>query len=71
MAVAAVDLGGQDAARQLADAAQAELGAVDALVNNAATEPQIRFHVLRPDEIEFVLQVDLTTPLLLSRLRRG
>lgn len=48
VAVAAVDLGGQDAARQVADAAQAELGAVDVLVNNAATEPQIRFHVLRP-----------------------
>ena len=68
VAVAAVDLGGQDAARQVADAAQAELGAVDVLVNNAATEPQIRFHVLRPDEIEYVLRVDLTTPLLLSRL---
>ena len=48
VAVAAVDLGGQDAARQVAAAAQAELGAVDVLVNNAATEPQIRFHVLRP-----------------------
>ena len=68
VAVAAVDLGGQDAARQVADAARAELGAVDVLVNNAATEPQIRFHVLRPDEIEYVLRVDLTTPLLLSRL---
>jgi NAD(P)-dependent dehydrogenase (short-subunit alcohol dehydrogenase family) len=52
----------------VADAAQAELGAVDVLINNAATEPQIRFHVLCPDEIEYVLRVDLTTPLLLSRL---
>jgi short-subunit dehydrogenase len=68
VAVAAVDLGSQGAARQVADAAQAELGAVDVLVNNAATEPQIRFHVLSPDEIEYVLRVDLTTPLLLSRL---
>src|SRR6201993_726517 len=50
VAVAAVDLGGQDAARQVADAAQAELGAVDVLVNNAATEPQIPFHVLPPHE---------------------
>src|SRR5258708_39514325 len=33
VAVAAVDLGGQDAARQVADAAQAELGAVDVLGN--------------------------------------
>ena len=48
VAVAAVDLGGHDAARQVAAAAQAELGPVDVLVNNAATEPQIRFHVLSP-----------------------
>ena len=68
VAVAAVDLGGHDAARQVAAAAQAELGPVDVLVNNAATEPQIRFHVLSPGEIEYVLRVDLTTPLLLSRL---
>src|SRR5260221_6534820 len=67
VAVAAVDLGDQDAARQVADAAQAELGAVDVLVNNAATEPQIRFHVLSPGEIEYVLRVDLNTPLLHSR----
>jgi short-subunit dehydrogenase len=68
VAVAAVDLGGQDAASQVADAAQAALGTVDVLVNNAATEPQIRFHVLSLSEIEYVLRVDLTTPLLLSRL---
>jgi short-subunit dehydrogenase len=68
VAVAAIDLGEHDAARRVAAAAQAELGAVDVLVNNAATEPQIRFHVLGTDEIEYVLQVDLTTPLLLSRL---
>jgi short-subunit dehydrogenase len=38
------------------------------LINNAATEPQTRFHVLTPAEIEDVLQVDLISPLLLSRL---
>jgi NAD(P)-dependent dehydrogenase (short-subunit alcohol dehydrogenase family) len=38
------------------------------LVNNAAIEPQTRFHVLTPAEIEQVLQVDLISPLLLSRL---
>ena len=68
VAVAAVDLGGPDAAGQVADAAQAELGAVDVLVNNAAIEPQIRFHILSPAEIDYVLRVDLATPLLLSRL---
>jgi short-subunit dehydrogenase len=68
VAVAAIDLGGGQAARQIAEAAAAELGTVDVLVNNAATEPQIRFHVLTPSEIERVLQVDLISPLLLSRL---
>ncbi|HEY4850722.1 MAG TPA: SDR family NAD(P)-dependent oxidoreductase [Streptosporangiaceae bacterium] len=68
VAVAAIDLGGRRAADQIAEAAAAELGAVDVLVNNAATEPQTRFHVLTPAEIERVLQVDLISPLLLSRL---
>src|SRR6266702_878776 len=67
-AVAAVDLGDPSAARQIAEAAAAELGTVDVLVNNAATEPQTRFHVLTPAEIGNVLQVDLISPLLLARL---
>ena len=66
VAVAAVDLAGRQAAQQVAEAAQAELGHADVLVNNAATEPQTRFHVLTPAEIEDVLQVDLISPLLLS-----
>src|SRR6516225_2061705 len=68
VSTAAIDLGGPQAARQVAEAARAELGHVDVLVNNAATEPQIRFHVLTPAEIEDVMQVDLISPLLLSRL---
>jgi short-subunit dehydrogenase len=68
VAVAAIDLGGRQAAHRVAEAAAAELGTVDVLVNNAATEPQTRFHVLDPGEIEAVLQVDLLSPLLLSRL---
>src|SRR5215469_467485 len=68
VSAAAIDLGGPQAARQVADAAAAELGSVDVLVNNAATEPQTRFHVLSPGEIENVLQVDLISPLLLARL---
>jgi short-subunit dehydrogenase len=66
--VAAIDLGDPQAAQQVAEAAVAELGSVDVLVNNAATEPQTRFHVLTLGEIEHVLQVDLISPLLLSRL---
>jgi len=68
VSTAAIDLGGPQAARQVADAAAAGLGRVDVLVNNAATEPQTRFHVLTPAEIEHVLQVDLISPLLLARL---
>ena len=68
VAVAAIDLAGRQAAHQVAEAAQTELGSVDVLVNNAATEPQTRFHVLTPAEVEDVLQVDLISPLLLSRL---
>jgi short-subunit dehydrogenase len=68
VSTAGIDLGGPQAARQVAEAATAELGGVDVLVNNAATEPQTRFHVLTPAEIERVLQVDLISPLLLARL---
>jgi len=68
VSTAAIDLGGPQAAGQVADAAAAELGGVDVLVNNAATEPQTRFHVLTPAEIQQVLQVDLISPLLLARL---
>jgi len=68
VAVTAVDLAGRQAADRVAEAAAAELGPVDVLVNNAATEPQTRFHVLSPAEIEQVLHVDLISPLLLSRL---
>src|SRR5580693_1888940 len=67
-AVAAVDLGDPSAARQIAEVAAVELGTVDVLVNNAATEPQTRFHVLTPAEIANVLQVDLISPLVLTRL---
>jgi short-subunit dehydrogenase len=68
VSVAAIDLGGAQAARHVAEAATAELGTTDVVVNNAATEPQTRFHVLTPAEIEHVLQVDLISPLLLGRL---
>ena len=68
VAVAAIDLGGRQAAHQVAEAAAAELGTIEVLVNNAATEPQTRFHALTPGELEDVLQVDLISPLLLSRL---
>ncbi len=68
VAVAAIDLAGRQAAEQVAEAAAAELGTVDVLVNNAAVELQRRFHTLDTDEIEHVIRVDLTTPIVLTRL---
>ena len=68
VAVAAIDLAGRQAAEQVAAAAAAELGTVDVLVNNAAVELQRRFHTLDTDEIEHVIRVDLTTPIVLTRL---
>ncbi len=68
VAVAAIDLAGRQAAEQVAEAAAAELGTVDVLVNNAAVELQRRFHALDTDEIEHVIRVDLTTPIVLTRL---
>jgi len=68
VSVAAVDLAADGAARRIADAAMRELGAVDVLVNNAAVEPQRRFHLLGWDELESVLRVDLLTPIELSHL---
>ncbi len=55
VSAAVIDLGAPQAAQQVADAAAAELTTVDILVNNAATEPQTRFHMLTPAEIEHVL----------------
>jgi short-subunit dehydrogenase len=68
VATLAADLGDPGTAERVFSAAEQELGHVDILVNNAAVEPQTRFHVLTPDEISYVLQVDLSTPILLSRL---
>jgi short-subunit dehydrogenase len=63
-----VNLCAPKAPRGVTNKPPAELGTVDVLVNNAATEPQTRFHVLTPADIEHVLQVDLISPLLLARL---
>ena len=68
VAVAAIDLGGPRAPQQIVEAAVAELGGADVLVNNAAVELQRRFHTLEPAEIESVLRVDLVTPIEMSRL---
>jgi short-subunit dehydrogenase len=48
-------------------AAEALLGPVDVLVNNAGGDPQRQFHNLGEDEIEAVLALNLRAPLLLAR----
>jgi len=68
VAVAAIDLSGPRSAQQVVEAAVAELGGADVLVNNAAVELQRRFHTLDPAEIDSVLRVDLVTPIETSRL---
>src|SRR5437764_6646201 len=66
VAIAPVDLANPHAARQIAAAADAELGGVDVLVNNAAVELQRRFHTLETEEIEAIIRVDLITPIELT-----
>lgn len=68
ISTASVDLGTDNAAQRVVEAAEEALGQVDVLVNNAAVELQTRFHVLTPEEVAYVLQVDLAAPVLLSRL---
>ncbi|HYX76698.1 MAG TPA: SDR family NAD(P)-dependent oxidoreductase [Gaiellaceae bacterium] len=68
VAFAPIDLGDRDAAERIAETAASKLGSVDVLVNNAAVELQRRFHTLSTDEIANVVQVDLLTPIELSRL---
>lgn len=68
VAVAVVDLSAGDAPARVLAAAERELGHVDVLVNNAALEPQVRFHTLGPEEIGRLMQVNLLTPVVLSRL---
>jgi short-subunit dehydrogenase len=54
--------------RAILETAEAELGPVDVLVNNAGGDPQRQFHNLTEHDIEAVLDLNLTSALLLSRL---
>lgn len=45
-----------------------ELGGIDVLVNNAGIEVRGPYHTTTPEEIEQVLQANLTAPMLLTRL---
>ncbi len=62
------DLTDPAALEALVDRAQDEFGAIDVLVNNAAIERICVYDKLRAVEIERVVRVNLTAPMLLTRL---
>ena len=53
--------------QELVDRAAAELGPIDILVNNAGTELASRYTDLDPTQIEAMVNLNLTAPLLLTR----
>ena len=61
------DLGAPGAVEDLAVAAEAAVGPIDALVNNAGVEVAAPFTTLDPTEIDQLLALDLAIPLLLTR----
>jgi short-subunit dehydrogenase len=52
----------------IVETARRELGSIDVLVNNAGGEPQREFHQLTEHEIEGILDLNLTSAVVLSRL---
>jgi short-subunit dehydrogenase len=62
------DLTSPEDRRQLIRAVQHQLGPVDVLVNNAGGDLQREFHNLSEDEIQGVLELNLTSAVMLTRL---
>ena len=62
------DVTSVDGRHAIVEEAQRELGSIDVLVNNAGGEPQREFHRLTEHEIEGVLDLNLTSAVILSRL---
>src|SRR5206468_2939036 len=52
----------------IVETVEREIGPVDVLVNNAGGDPQRQFHNLTEHEIEAILDLNLTSALILSRL---
>lgn len=65
--VAVVDLARVDESTQWIAGAEAALGPIDVLVNNAGTTIVDRFEDVRPSEVQRLFAVDLLAPLLLTR----
>lgn len=64
----AADLLAPGAAAAVAEAAEARLGPVSLLVNNAALEQTRTYHLVPPGDIEAAVRLNLTLPMLLTRL---
>lgn len=58
----------RDARSALVSAAERTFGSVDVLVNNAGGDPQREFHHYTADDVEALIQLNLTGPIELTRL---
>ena len=64
----ATDVTDREARDALVTKARSAFGAVDVLVNNAGVDPQREFHNYTADEVEAIIQLNLTAPIELTRL---
>jgi len=62
------DVGDGDDRRKLVEEAEAALGPVDILINNAGIELMAPYAILPPERIQAIVQTNLDAPLMLSRL---
>ena len=62
------DITDLNALKNLVTTAEAELGGIDVLVNNAAVDSPIFFHQERLEVIEQIMATNLTAPMLLTQL---
>src|SRR5947209_6618722 len=58
----------REARSALVTTAERTFGAIDVLVNNAGGDPQREFHNYTADEVEAIIQLNLTAPIELTRL---
>ena len=62
------DVADESQLHRLVDAALAEFGSIDVLVNNAGIEAFRPFHLIEPADVTQTIQVNLTATLILTRL---